>query len=278
MSGDQWADAINAHYGDPELAQRILGALEAAGRDPERFARDDLTGFDEFHSGGRASTRALARLATASAGERVLDVGCGIGGPARTLAAEFGCDVTGVDITESFVAAARMITSRLAMDATVRFELASATELPFEEACFDLAWSQNAIMNVADKARCFAEMARVLRPGGRLALELNAGIAGMQPFYPTFWADTAALSHMATREQVEDLLDAAGFTIEKVEDLTEQAIATAQKRAGASGAAKPDPLGMHVLVRRQLAEKFANGQRNFREGCTRALQVVARLG
>lgn len=274
------ADAVSSlgeQYGDSDLSRRILEALAGAGRDTEQLCRDDLTGFDEFHGGGRASTRALARLVAAGKDDRVLDVGCGIGGPARTLADEFGCHVQGIDLTATFIDAARMLTERLGMQERCEFQVASATALPFADAGFDLVWSQNVIMNVSDKALCLREMARVLRPGGRLALELVVGVAGSEPIYPSFWSDDGEHSHIVSREELEALLAGAGFGLRTVEDLTDHSVATAEKRSRASGSATPDPLGLQVLVRRQLKEKFANGLRNYREGRIRALQVVAVL-
>ena len=143
---------IERHYGAADISARILDALARAGRDPERLERADLAPFDEFHGGGIASTRDLATFAGITPGLRVLDVGSGIGGPARTLAAEFGCTVTGVDLTREFVAAAQMLTARLGMGDACRFVQGSATALPCAAASFDLAWSQNMLMNVADKA------------------------------------------------------------------------------------------------------------------------------
>lgn len=269
--------ALGEQYGDADLSRRILEALAAAGRDPERLSRDDLAGFDEFHGGGRASTRALARLVAAGKDDRVLDVGCGIGGPARTLADEFGCNVQGIDLTATFIDAARMLTGRLGMQGQCEFQVASATALPFPDAAFDMVWSQNVIMNVPDKALCLREMARVLRPGGRLALELVVGGPGSEPVYPTFWSDDGEHSHIVTRDEIEAFLAGAGFRVRTVEDLTDHSVATAQKRSHASASATPDPLGLQVLVRRQLKEKFANGLRNYREGHIRALQIVAVL-
>ena len=271
------AHSLGEQYGDSDLSRRILQALSAAGRDPQRLRRDDLTGFDEFHGGGRASTRALARLAAVGKGDRVLDVGCGIGGPARTLADELDCQVQGIDLTATFIDAARMLTARLGMQAQCEFQVASATLLPFADATFDLVWSQNVIMNVSDKSLCLREMARVLRPGGRVALEFAAGVAGAEPVYPTFWSDDGEHSHLVTREEAEALLGGAGFDVHTVQDLTEQAVAMAEKRSRASVSATPDPLGMQVLVRRHLKEKFANGLRNYREGRIRSLQIVAVL-
>ncbi len=130
--GDDPAAALLAHYGGDGLLARIEAALAAAGRDPLRPGREDLAGFDEFHGGGRASTRELASAAGCGPGMRVLDVGCGIGGPARTLADEFGCRVSGIDLTPAFVATASALSERMGFADRTEFRVADATRLPFE--------------------------------------------------------------------------------------------------------------------------------------------------
>ena len=131
-------DALNRHYAPQDVSARILGSIRAAGLDPDRLSRDEASMFDEFHGGGRESTRALARDIALAPGTRVLDVGCGIGGPARTLAAEFGCAVTGVDLTADFIHAARMLSLRVGMGETINFIEGSALALPLADAAFDL--------------------------------------------------------------------------------------------------------------------------------------------
>ena len=268
------AAGLGGQYGDADLLARIDAALAAAGRDPQRPGRDDLAGFDEFHGGGRASTRELAGAAGCGAGMRVLDVGCGIGGPARTLADEFGCRVSGIDLTPVFVAVATALSERMGFAGRTDFRVADATALPFDDAVFDRVWSQNVLMNVRDKARAFAEMARVLRAGGCVALEMNVRADGGEACYPTFWAEDPAISHLVTREEAEALLAGAGLAVVRVDDLTHHSVALAEKRRKAAAGAA-DPLGMQVLVTRHLQRKFANGLRNYREGRTRALQIIA---
>ena len=126
---------------------------------------------DHFHSGGKAATVRLARLFGARPGLRVLDVGGGLGGPARTLAVEYGCDVTVVDLTESYVHAARVLTARLGLGERVRHEVGDALALPYPDGAFDVVWTQNSGMNIADKRRLYEGFHRVLRPGGLLALQ-----------------------------------------------------------------------------------------------------------
>src|SRR5262245_44341745 len=109
MSGSD-ARATNAYWGRDGLERRILDALAAAGRSIDALTIDDLAPADQFHGGGKPATERLARLAGLKPGTRVLDVGGGLGGPARTLAAQFGCRVTVLDLTESYVRAGRALT------------------------------------------------------------------------------------------------------------------------------------------------------------------------
>jgi ubiquinone/menaquinone biosynthesis C-methylase UbiE len=161
-----YAHAINQHYGQAELSTKILTALRAAGKDLEALTRDDLGSFDELHDGGREGARELARLAGLRPGMHVLDIGSGLGGPARTLAAEYGCQVTGLDLAEEFCQAAEMLTTRVGLSDRVTFRQRDALHLPFAPGSFDVVWTQYALMNIADKARLVQEAHRVLRPGG----------------------------------------------------------------------------------------------------------------
>jgi sarcosine/dimethylglycine N-methyltransferase len=140
MSG--YAHAISHLYGQAELSAKILTALHKAGKGLDALTRDDLASFDELHDGGRETTRELARLAGLREGIHVLDVGSGLGGPARTLAVEYGCRVTGLDLTEAFCEAATMLTARVGLQERVAFRHGSALDLPFEEATFDAVWTQ----------------------------------------------------------------------------------------------------------------------------------------
>jgi SAM-dependent methyltransferase len=219
-----YTTSINSHYGQPDLSLKILAALQDAGKNVNALTRDDLAPFDEFHGGGRNSTRELASLAGVHAGMHVLDVGSGIGGPARTLAAEFGCRVTGIDLTAEFCRAAAMLTSRVGLSDRVTFRQGNALDMPFADGTFDMVWTQNTLMNIADKRRLVHETHRVLRPGGCLALE--AIMAGpVSPIYvPVFWASNPTLSFLSPPEEIRQLLIASGFTEIAWENVTPRAI------------------------------------------------------
>ena len=156
-------EQVAQHYGRGGLLDRILAALAEAGRDIAHLTIDDLAPVDEFHSRRRLATEELAALLAPSANDRVIDIGSGLGGPSRYLAATYGCRVSGVDLTPEFVEAATALTSRVGLTDRVDFRVGSALDLPFPEASFDCAWSQNVVMNIADRPRYYAEMHRVLR-------------------------------------------------------------------------------------------------------------------
>lgn len=269
---------LRDHYGSTDISARIRAALNEAGVDFNTLTRSDLTPFDEFHGGGIHSTRDLARFAGVN-NVSVLDVGCGIGGPARTLAAEFDCTVTGVDLTPAFVDAARMLTDALDMNQQCSFEVGDAGRLPAQTNEFDYVWSQNMLMNVADKAAFFAEVARVLKPGGGFAFECVLAGNGAALHFPTFWAATAAMNHLVTLEELEQLLAETGFKQLAFEDTTEAVIAQGHKRRKALSANKENTpnskakLNIGVIVPDEVETKMNNAIRNNVDGCTRTIKA-----
>lgn len=257
---------IRAYWEREHLAESIIDALVAAGKDLDALTIDDLVHVDQFHGGGKAATVRLARLAGAGAGMRVLDVGGGFGGPARTLAVEYGCRVTSVDLTASFVRAARMLTGRLRLDDRVSHHVADALELPFADEAFDMVWTQNSGMNIADKERLYAGFFRVIRPGGVLAIQ--EPMAGpVQPVvFPVMWARDSASNFLRTPDVMRAVIDAAGFRVRAWDDVTKDL-------AGATGAI-PGHAVQRIIMGDALPAILDAGHRNREEGRIVMIQAV----
>ncbi len=211
-------DDARGHWDRPGLTGRILEALAAAGKDVDHLSVDDLAATDQFHGGGRPATLALATLAgldQVPAGEprRVLDVGGGLGGPARLLADRFGCVVTVVDLTESYVAAARELTDRVGLAHRVTHLVGDALRLDdpalgLEPGSFDVVWTQNAGMNIADKEALYAGFHRMLRPGGTLTFQEPTAGSNTPPHYPLMWADDPSISFLRAPAEMRALVAA----------------------------------------------------------------------
>ena len=278
-SARQREQVLNELYGSEDISARILAALGAAGLSIDALTREDLSPFDEFHAGGLQATREMAAFAGLSSGAQVLDLGSGLGGPARTLADEYDCDVTGVDITDAFCRAATLLTRLVGLGDRVRFQQGDAEALPFDDAAFDVVWSQYMLVNVEHEARMFEEVLRVLRPGGRFVLETlftgptSGRGSGPGRHYPVFWAADAGSDWITDARDTRRDLECAGFVEEAFEDRTAAVCAMARARlAAADVRADPSALWLGVVVPDDALAKMRNSLRNNEEGRT----VVAR--
>ena len=269
-------EEIQTHYTRADLGDAILAALAKAGKDVDRLTPEDLAPIDEFHIRGRAATLELARAAGLDATKRVLDVGCGVGGTSRCLAREFGCRVTGIDLTDEYCRDAENLTARIGLAHLVDYRQGDATRLPFDDQSFDVVWTEHVAMNIPDKPRLYKEMYRVLKPGGTLAIyDVLSGSSG-EVIYPVPWARTPDTSFMVGTRELRELLGEAGFTLTDWSDTTEAArewfVALAEKirKEGFP------QLGFHVLLGPDFKEMAQNQGRNLQEGRIALAQVVAR--
>lgn len=269
------AHDIAAHYRHGGLEAALLDGLRAAGHDPERLRPGDLGGADEFHIGGPAATAALADRLGLGPGSRVLDLGCGIGGTARHLAARYGCEVVGLDLSAEYVAVATSLARRMGLGGRVRFEAGSATALPFADASFDGVTMLHAGMNIAGKAALAAGVCRVLKPGGFFAIYDVMRLAPGEIAFPVPWASAAEHSFVESPDAYRAALTVTGFTIESVADRTEtaRAFAAAMKARAAAG---PQPLGLHIIMGADAKRKMANMIAALQAGVVAPVEIIAR--
>jgi len=263
-------DGVRDHYRATGLTDRLKMALTVFGPEEQRLTPQQLGTLDQFHTRGLAATAELAKLAGIAADTSVLDVGSGIGGPARFLEATYGCRVTGVDLSEPFVDASRYLTERTGQSGQVSFQTASALELPFEKGRFGVVLLQHVAMNISDRARLYREIRRVLKTGGRFAtfdVVLNSG----EPHFPVPWARTPATSFLLTAAATREAIERAGFRTLVLQDDTDAAKAwMAQLRA--SGPPPSPNLG--VVMGPDFAQLTTNLGRNVAEGRLGILTAV----
>ncbi len=265
------------HYSRAGLLDRLNAALIEDGVDPARPRLDELAPYDQFHGRGLEATEEIAALLQVSAADHLLDVGSGIGGPARTLAQRLGCRVTGIDLTAEFCAVARHLTRLTGLDSKVDFELGDALAMPFADASFDGAYSMNVSMNIADKGALYAEIRRVVKPGGWLLLSELAQGPGGPVDYPTPWAASAATSFLWTPARTRQGLEAAGFEIVRVRDTAAEARAYgARSRALVERGQKPPHRAVQLIHGEVAAAAMRNSARGVAESRIVPLEILCR--
>ena len=263
-------DGVREHYRATGLTARLKTVLSVFGPEQQRLMPQQLGALDQFHTLGLAATAELAKLVGLTADMSVLDVGSGVGGPARFLAATCGCRVTGVDLSEPFVDAARYLTERTGQSGQVSFETGSALDLPFDDGHFDVVLLQHVAMNISDRARLYREMWRVLKAGGRFATFDVVSMNG-EPHFPLPWARTPATSSLLTAAGTREAIEAAGFRALAWRDDTEAAKAwIAQLRASTP---PPSP-NLGVVMGPDFAQLAANLGRSLLEGRLGILTAV----
>lgn len=269
--------AVADHYSDPELEKTILDALERTGHDPDQLQPDDLLAVDELHIGGVQATRDLAVAAGITTGTAVLDIGSGIGGPARLFAHHFGATVVGVDLTPEFVRTATSLTARAGLADSVAFVEGTGLRLPFAEDEFDVATLLHVGMNIADKSAVFAEVARVLKPGGVFAVNDVMLTGEGTPHYPLPWAANPDISFLNSPEEYANALESAGFTVKAVHDRREAGVEFIEGGPKPPAGERRSPLGMHLVLGPDGGIRMSNLLAAMKAGVLGPVEMAARL-
>lgn len=275
-------DSVTEHYRVAALEERILAALEEAGKSRDDLVLEDLAPVDGFHMRGRAATEELARLAALDEDARVLDVGCGIGGTCRYLATTFGCITTGLDLTPDYVETARALSARVGLSDETTFHEGSALSLPFQDRSYDAVWTEHVQMNIADKTTFYREIARVLDAEGRFLFhDIFAGDGGDggDVRFPVPWAASPDISHLVRASEVRAKLWNLGYrelhwqdtttaSIEWLEAVVDNNAARGERRA----------VGAHLLMGESASTKLENVAENLRQGRVTVIQAVLTRG
>ena len=270
-------EAVAEHYSQEELLSAIHNGLTALGKTIDTVSIDDLAPVDEFHIGGRPATRALLDQLDLSSDKTVLDIGCGLGGTSRFIAATYESRVKGIDLTPAYVKTGSELCKWVGLEDRVELKQGNALQTGFDDASFDAACMLHVGMNIPDKHKLFAEINRVLRPGGQIAI-YDIMRASDEPLaYPVPWASVVDTCVMSSPEHYRHALEVSGFEIVNVRDRTEFAtdfFEMLKKNAAARGG--PPPIGLHLVMGKATPDKVANMIKNVTTGKAAPTEMIAR--
>ena len=265
---------IGEHYGRIGLEESILAGLVALGRDTDHIDPEDIASVDELHVGGSDSVRVLAQNVGLVPGSRVLDVGSGLGGPARLYAREFGAIVDGIDVTPRFVSTATSLTARSGLAHAVTFTLGSALDMPFADAEFDAATMIHVGMNIRDKATLFQSVARVLKQGGMFAIFDFMVVGERLPKYPLPWADSADTSFLVSPDDYSSMLGDAGFGIDKQESWLKYALDVPEPMNPQNAEVEPTPVGLNLILGPNVSLRMENIAAAMAQGILAPIEIL----
>ena len=268
------AKSISDHWATGDVYTRILEAMEAASLSPDTVTVEQLAPVDHFHARGFPATVELADILPIRPAHHIVDIGCGIGGPARYVAKRFDCRVSGVDITVPFVEAANKLTALLKMESQVEVRLGDGQHLPYGDGMFNGGYAQHVTMNIADRARFFGEAFRVLRPGAFFALTEHGLGPNGHPHYPLPWSEDGSGAYLVTPTDTVAYLEKAGFVDVKVEDTGAKYLAGYRRTMELAAQGALPAFGTHILMGQTAPAKARNAARNIEEGRTHPVQVV----
>jgi ubiquinone/menaquinone biosynthesis C-methylase UbiE len=267
---------VTKHYaGDGGLGDRIYARLRSLGfEEGNPLSPKDTAAVDQFHVGGFEATEKLAELLSPSQGSYVLDVGSGLGGASRYLAAKYGCRVVGIDITEEYCGVASKLAKHMGLQDLVEYRVGDVRNLPFSDESFDVVWTQHVSMNIAEKPQLYAGIFRVLKAGGRFAAhDVFQGASG-PILFPVPWARTAAISYLQTSDAMRKTIEDAGFSLMVWNDVTESALQFLDGMIARGRNGELPPLGLDLLLGPEFPEMVRNFRQNLNEGRGGVVQAV----
>jgi SAM-dependent methyltransferase len=268
------AQAISDHWGKGDVYSRILETMELAGIDPKSVTVEELAPVDHFHARGFPATVDLADALPIREGDRLVDIGCGLGGPARYLAKRFHCHVDGIDITAPFVEAANKLSALVGMENAVECRNGDGQKLPYGDELFDGGYTQHVTMNVADRDIFFGEAFRVLRPGAFFALtEHGLGEVG-EPHHPVPWSEDGSGAYLMRPADTVVALENAGFTNIETTDTGEKYFQGYKAAIKIAEKGEAPVFGAHILLGKLAPQIVQNAARNIEERRTHPVQIV----
>jgi ubiquinone/menaquinone biosynthesis C-methylase UbiE len=268
--------SVSDHYRNSGLLAAIQGGIAAMGKTISTLTVDDLAPVDEFHIGGRRATEELFRQLEPATTDHLLDVGCGLGGPARFVADRYQCRVSGIDLTRDYVETGNTLCQWLGLSDRVVLYHANALAMPFADGTFSAAYMLHAGMNIEDKVRLFSEVARVLQTRARFAIYdvMRTGEGELR--YPVPWATTPESSALAKPQQYRNALHAAGFELLSERNRRDFALVyfglQQSKMTAADG---PGALGLHTLMGERRQRQVPNMIANISNGLIAPFEMIA---
>ena len=266
--------SLATHYSARDIEARILAGLRAAGLNPEqRLSPEELAALDHFHTGGLRASRELMEVVPVRAEDRVLDIGAGLAGSARMLAASVGCRIDCIDMSQDYCVGAALLNRLTGLEDRIEVRQGSALDLPFADRSFDIVWMQNVGMNIADKRKLYGEIFRVLKPGGRYAFQEMAAGKTATAYFPLPWATEPADNFLVSADEMHALLGECGFSAELFEDTSDTHLNRTIANATPAAAGQ---LGLGIFVD-NLAQKAGNARRSLEEGQVRLVRGIFRV-
>jgi ubiquinone/menaquinone biosynthesis C-methylase UbiE len=267
---------IEAFWTRGDIHSRIHLAMTKANLIDKKLEIEELFSIDQYHARGIAATFDLAKRMPIKKNQSILDIGCGLGGPARYYAKEFQCIITGIDITPSFIEIGNEFNKITSMSNKVKLKIGDGEILDFKNEIFDGAYSLHVTMNISDRKKFFSEAFRVLKKGSFFAFTEHGLGAEGNPIFPLPWADTEEMSYLMPLEQTILLLKEIGFSNIEIIETGEKYISGYEKLTKSSSEKNKPILGIHVIGGESMQARSVNSMKSIRENRTLPFEIVCK--